>query len=266
MDTDLEFRAKLRDKELHPLLAVAAVVLVGVVGISVLSTVGGGAGTVPAVSPSRSPSSSRSPAASPVGVGFIERSPVDRLSRIVQGVAFSLSVPVPGWALGPIERLPDASGLRSGSLLVSKSIAGPQGAEAVVFWTSFPDGTDAHPCAQLPGSSVGVSVAELATVVSTAAGTELVTGPSDVTVGGYPAKHVVLAVREDIGCDPGFFYSWHSECWGPCWMETHVGDTIQVWIVEVEGIRIFVEAEMTSNANPELELEIRQIVDSIVFE
>ena len=49
-------------------------------------------------------------------------------------------------------------------------------------------------------------------------------------------------------------------------METHVGDTIQVWIVEVEGIRIFVEAEMTSNANPELELEIRQIVDSIVFE
>ena len=35
-------------------------------------------------------------------------------------------------------------------------------------------------------------------------------GPEDVTVGGRPAKHLVVRVREDLGCDPGYFFTWHD--------------------------------------------------------
>jgi hypothetical protein len=188
------------------------------------------------------------------------------LSRTVAGVPFSLSVPDRSWGPGPIRELRDGSGIREGDLLISKSILGPQGAEAVIFWTSFPEGNQAAPCGDLLGSSVGPTASDLATAVAAAPGTELVEGPSDVTVGGYPAKHVVLTVREDRGCDPGFFYTWRSKCLGPCWMETNVDDTIEVWVVDVVGQRLFIEAETTTQADSGLEQEIQQIVRSIRFE
>lgn len=196
--------------------------------------------------------------------------PAGRLSRIVEGVPFSFRVPTSGWTPGPIERLPDASGFRNGSLYISQDVVGPQGAEAVVFWTSFPDGDHADPCTNLLSPSAGPSAADLAAAVATAPGTELVAGPSDVTVGGRPAKHVVLTVREDIGCGPGFFYTWQDEMWGPFWGGTNAGDTIRVWIVDVDGTRLFIEAETTTQAGPlvqaDLEQEIQQIVESIRFD
>lgn len=54
-----------------------------------------------------------------------------RNSRVVEGVEFSFTVPDAGW---------EAFGTTS----INKSIVGPQGAEAIIYWTSFPDGDDAH--------------------------------------------------------------------------------------------------------------------------
>jgi Tol biopolymer transport system component len=101
--------------------------------------------------------------------------------------------------------------------------------------------------------------------VAKAPGTELVAGPSDVTVGGLPAKHVVLTVREKNGCDPGFFFSWEDQDVGALWPHTVVGVTIDVWIVDVDGTRLFIEAETTRQADRDLQREIRQIVGSIRF-
>jgi hypothetical protein len=197
--------------------------------------------------------------------GPVPTAPTDRLSRTVDSVVLTFRVPAPGWARGPIERPPDGP-FREGSLLISKSTVGPQGAEAIVFWTSFPDGDDADPCANLLSPPVGPSAADLVAAVATAPGTELVTGPSDVTVDGRPAKHVVLTVREDLGCDPGFFYTWHYDTLGPFWPGTNVGDTIRVWIVDVDGVRLFIEAETIKEAGSDLEREIKQIVESIRFD
>jgi hypothetical protein len=201
----------------------------------------------------------------PESAGPVPAAPTGRLSRTIEGVRFSFGLPAPGWTPGPINSDTDGSGFLNGSLYVSKSTVGPQGAEAVVFWASFPDGGDAVPCALLLSPPVGPSAADLAAAVARAPGTELVTGPSDVTVDGRPAKHVVLTVREDVGCDPGFFYTWHDEMWGPFWPGTNVGDTIRVWIVDVQGASLFIEAETTKEAGPDLEQEIHQIVDSIRF-
>lgn len=113
---------------------------------------------------------------------------------------------------------------------------------------------------------MGSSAADLAAAVSTAPGTKLVTGPSHVTLGGRPAKHVALTVREKVGCDPGFFYSWRDVNGGALWPTTGVGDTIKVWIADVDGTRLFIEAETTKQAVGGLEHEVQQIVESITFE
>lgn len=246
-------------------IAAAAVALVAVVGINLLpanSRVGGSGQTL---SPSPSPSSSPQP--TPVSTARAVVDPfsadysIGRASLTVDGVPLSFNVPASGWE-------------PQGSLLISKSVTGPQGAEAVLYWAAFPDGEVADPCARVPIWPEPATAADLAALVSTVPGTELVSGPSDVIVGGRAAKHVVLIVREDVGCDPGFFYNWKAKNGGAMWEATELGDTIRVWIVDVDGTRLFIAGmthEFTSGVGsptvgPKVGQEIQQIVDSIRFE
>ena len=67
---------------------------------------------------------------------------------------------------------------------------------------------------------------DLVAYIATAEGTQLVAAPTDVTVGGYPAKHVEVVVRADAGCDPGFFYNWKAQTGGSLWVRSQLGDTI----------------------------------------
>jgi len=181
-----------------------------------------------------------------------------RTWRAVEGVRFSLQVPPRDALVGGWERF--------GRISINKSESGPQGAEGMIFWTSFPDGQYADPCANLLSPAVGPSAAHLSAAVATAPGTELVAEPSDVTVGGRAAKHVVLTVRESVGCDPGFFYTWQDLKGGALFPRTTAGDTIRVWIIEVDGTRLFIEAVTTEEASLDLEQEIQQIIDSIRFD
>jgi hypothetical protein len=217
------------------------------------------------------PSSEISPSPTPEGVRRVEAPPPTRFEapptrrhenivNSVNGVPFSFSVPTSGWE-------------RFGSISTNKSETGSQGAEAIIYWSTFPDGDyvdpygqDADPCTNLLSPPVGPSVADLAAAVSTAPGTELVTGPSNVTVGGYPAKQVVLVVRKNVGCDPGYFYAWHDVFGGALWTTTPMGATMSVWIVDVDGTRLFIEAATTQQATSNLDQEIQQIVGSIRFD
>ena len=206
-----------------------------------------------------------------------------KVSRTVEGVRFSFVVPRTGWENGPIERVGRTKSrplFRIHSLSISKSMVGGQAAEAVVFWTGFRDRTEAAPCERLLGPVIGQSTAAIATAVARAPGTKLVAGPTRVTVGGRPATHVVLTVREDLGCEPGYFFAWRPRnvCWGACWLsQSSVGNTIRVWIVDVGGTRLFIDAEMrkqharTGEAVPprvyrEVEQEITKIIGSIRFD
>jgi hypothetical protein len=179
-----------------------------------------------------------------------------------------------GWENGPHERI--GGKFRTRSLLISKSTVRGQSAEAVIFWTGFRDGGEATPCAELLSSAIGRSTADLAAAVARAPGTKVIRGPTRVTLGGRPAQHVVLTVREDLGCDPGFFYTWQAGFQGSNWTRTDVGDTIRVWIVDVDGTLLFIEAEnKTRWVDPyekrksvlrQLTREIEQIVESIRFD
>jgi hypothetical protein len=172
---------------------------------------------------------------------------------VVGGVPLSFRVPTYGWE-------------RFGDISINKSIVGPQGAEAIIFWTTLPDGDVAEPCADLLGPRDGRSAADLATAIATAPGTELITGPSDVTMDGRAAKHVELIVRDRVGCDPGFFFAWKDVFAGALWPRTPIGSTIRAWTVEVDGTLIFIGAATNKQADADLVQEIGQIVRSIRFD
>jgi hypothetical protein len=168
-----------------------------------------------------------------------------------------------------VDRVPFSFSLRTGnswerfgSTSINKWLSGGQSAAAVIFWNTLPSDENADPCAPLPGASA----ADIAAAAASAPGTELVAGPSDVTVGGQAAKHVVLTVREDAGCDPGFFFTWPPQDGGAPWLGTVLGDTIRVWIVDVDGTHFVIEAETRSEVGSDLDQEIQQFVDSIRFE
>jgi hypothetical protein len=201
-----------------------------------------------APTPSRSPSASPTPESAPVEVATIRSH-----AQSAGPVTISFSAPRLGWE-------------RHDRFSMNRSVMGPQSAEAVIFWTGFPDGGLAHPCARVLDPSVAATAADLAAAVARAPGTDLVAGPSDVTVGGHAAKRVVLSVREDVGCGPGFFYAWDETNGGAFWGRHTVADTIRIWIVDVAGTPVFIEAETTDQATPELEREIRQIVGTTRFQ
>lgn len=189
--------------------------------------------------------------------GVIGPPPAPTLSppgkTVVAGIPFSIGAPVEAW-----ERF---------AFSINRSIAGPQGAEAIIFWAGLADGGGVSACDAVLGGWLRRSVADLATAVAAAPGTKLVRGPTDVTVGGFPARHVTLTVRERQGCEPGFFFTWPQDhCFGACWMQTGVGATIRIWIVDVDGRRIVFEAATTRRATPQLEREVVEIVRSIRFD
>jgi hypothetical protein len=255
-------------------IAAAAVVVVAIVGISLPPARDGvsGASVFPPTTSTRPPQPSSSPAvdvtrnaaAYPAGGVAIGMHGVT-----VDGIRLSFIMPGSGWEGHQHYNMP-ASGWEGHEHYLSKSTKGPQGAEAIIFWTTFPDGDNYIPCMDLLGSA-GPSVADLAAAVSTVPGTDVVSGPTDVTVGGRPAKHVSLFVTYSVldnssVCYPGFFFSWTPDDEGAMWDSTLPGDTIRVWMVDVDGARLFIEAVTHFNAGPDVELEIQQIVDSIAFE
>jgi hypothetical protein len=245
--------------------AAVGVAIIAFVGLRLLPSSGLSGGPSGSATPSRSVSATPPSSAVPslgVNPGSADYT-IGRHSLTVDGISFSFAIEKAGWE-------------PHRTLLISKSLTGPQGAEAVVYWAAYPDGSEADPCADLANQPNGAPVADLADAVASAPGTDLYTGPVDVTIGGHAAKYVALTVREDSGCDPGFFYKWKAQTGGAMWTETSVGDTIMVWIVDVGGTRFFIVAEtaavasgsrpLTSTERAELGEEMRQVVESIRFE
>ena len=234
-------------------IAAAAVVVVAVVGYNLLPGTGGAGGT-PEASPSLSPSPSLQPSPSPTPVAFAfppsGELAIGRHDLTMDGVSFSLEVPTSGW-------------ISNGSFGIDKRPSGTLGGDFII-WGSSADGIFADPCAGTEGPRVGPSAADLAEAVANVPGTEA-TGPSDVTVGGYPAKLVVVRVPEEADCAANDFYLWWDERLTGRYA-TEFGVTIRVWIIDVDGTLVQIDGETFKGTGPEIEREMQQIVDSIQFE
>lgn len=244
------------------LAASAAVILVAVVAATgVISWPNPANVTAPGATPSQTPNAA-SPSPSPRASADPSTSPevdphagdytIGTHALPVDGIAVSFSIPSRGWE--PYE-----------GFLIAKSIVRGQAAEGIVFWAAFPNGLAADPCGSL-SYPIGRTPNLVAEAVARDPGVDVVTAPLDVTVGGRPAKHVVVQVREDFGCDPGYFYNWNAQTGGALWPETRAGDTIRVWAVDVDDTLLFIGALTNPQANANLERQIEQIVGSINFD
>jgi hypothetical protein len=231
-------------------IATAAVVVVGIVGINLLPAGGRVGADGPAVSPSPSPTpAAEFPPPGPLAAGTHR--------AVLDTVPLSFSIRSSGWT--------------SSEPFIVKGQDGQPDAFSLMLWESAPENVYADPCAHTPMSPApSATAADLATAVSAIPGTDVVLGPSSVDVGGRPAQHVVLRIREDLGCDPKTAYLWYDEKTGGAtggWRwAAELGATITVWIVDVDGKRVWIDGESYKGAGPEVEQEMQQIVDSIQFE
>jgi hypothetical protein len=237
-------------------MAAAAVVVVAIVGINLLPStdgVGGGPVVSPSPSPSVSPSQTASPSPSPSDYVFFPDGSIEagRHSIILSGKSLSLDMPA-GWTS------------HLGFRIYTQS-----GQAAFIFWTPPPANVYADPCAKEPlDPPAGDTPAEIATAISSIPGTDLVGGPSDLTIDGHPAKLVSIRVREDVDCVPREFFLWYKQEDGPAGgrFPDALGDTIYVWLIDVDGTLVWIDGSASVNTTPALQAEMMQIVDSIQFE
>jgi hypothetical protein len=234
-------------------IAAAAVVVVAFVAIRFLPAIGVGG---PDLTPSPAPSATTVPTPSTKAAAFPPSGELEigQHSITQEGVTYTFSISTSGW-------------ISNGTFGIDKAAGsiGPEGA-GFIFWTETPVGVFANPCAQTRGPNLGSSAVDLAAAVATVPGTDLVSGPTDVTVGGHPAKKVVLTVREDVGCGASSFYLWCAPSAGLARFATELGSMINVWIIEVDGTLIWIDGETFKGAGPEPGRQIQEIIDSIQFE
>ena len=238
-------------------IAAAAVVVVAVVGINLLPSTGGVGGSAAAPSHSPTPISSvpPNPADSFPPAGDLA---IGRHSMIREGVRFSINVAEPGWRsqqgfefIKGTERQPDGAGL--------------------LFWSQTPDNVYANPCAHTPLTpAAGPGIASLAAAVSNIPGTQLVSGPTDLTVDGQPVKRTVITIPEDGDC-AGVLKLWYDDGMGSeaGRFPTVLPSTMRVWMFDVDGTTVWIDGETYENyedTSPALEREMRQMIESIVFE
>jgi hypothetical protein len=242
-------------------LGAAAVLAVAIVGINLLpgrnGGVGGGGGGGPTPSPSPSPatSPSRSPASSPSPVPEIVIPPegdlaIGQHSFALNGVPFTIEIPTTGWT-------------SNGRFAVDRGTFPETYVGGFILWNQPATANFADPCTRTQGPRVGPTAADLAEAVASVPGTTA-TGPTDVTVGGHPAKLVVVEIPDTAACDAQDFYLWGDYLGGR--YATEFGSTIRVWIVDVDGRLVQLDGESMPDAPPEFGQELQQIIDSIEFE
>ena len=246
----------------------AALVVAAVIGFQVLSGADVG-GPAPIESPRASPTVLATPSArgSSIPLPPTAFPPSGELvpgsqSLTRWGVSFTLETPASRWR-------------SDGASWITKDVTAGPGGAAMLFWNRPPVNVYADPCNHTVRTPpAGASATDLASAMAAVSGTDLVSGPTDVTVGGYPAKQVVITVRDDIGCAPISFFLWYSEgpgtaCGGIGECERYAsarGSEISIWIVDVNGVLIVIEGETYAGAGPIPGEEIQRIVDSIRFE
>lgn len=177
----------------------------------------------------------------------------ERHAITLERVPFTFAVPTTDW-------------VSNGSFGIDKAAGiGPAGA-GFIFWRNTPDRIFREPCLQETAPSIGTLIADLAAGVASVPGIEVVEEPTDVTVGGFPAKRVVTKIPDDIGCPAQDFHLWTAPGNAFGRYATVVGSTIRTWIIDVEGTTVWFDAETYEGAGPGPGQEIQAIVDSMEFE
>jgi hypothetical protein len=92
--------------------------------------------------------------------------------------------------------------------------------------------------------------------------------PNDVELAGYHGKYLELSVPSDIDfgdCDEGVFESWTANGWGSDRYQQSPGQVDRIWVLDVDGERLLVDASYLPEANSGDRAELESVVHSIRF-
>ena len=232
--------------------SVAAVALVGVIGIGIVGGGGSGPGSDPSPSTTPTPMPSATPVSTP-SASEVTDGPIEpgQYFTDLDGIRYTFTVPEAGWDWST-----DARGLHQG-----------EDSELAVFW---PGGDIDLPLYRRACESSGTefdpgpSVDELANALATLEDFE-VTSPADVTVGGYEGKRLAVTVPMDVDvrtstCDEGE-YSLSVGRWFQA-----PGQTDDMRIVDVDGTRQVIATSSTPATSPDVKAQLEAMIDSLEIE
>jgi hypothetical protein len=239
--------------QLRLLIAVAAVVVVAVVGYQLLprsSVVGpGGPTPSPIITPSPTPAPTASPTQAPV-VPSAGPLAVGRHDLNLGGVHMTFAIANPGW--------------------VSNGDFGFDNEEehsGFIVWEDDADGVFSDPCTSTKAPPVGPSAADMANAIAGMSSIELVAGPEAFTIGGKPAQMVMVRMPDPLPCKYDQFYLWYDTTFSShARYASKAGNTVRVWIIEVDGKRIQLDGEWEAEAPPAAAGEHSDIDNTIHFD
>jgi len=227
-------------------IGLAAVAVAAIIGFNLLPAGGGSRVGGPAASPSASPKPS--PTRTPADVWPSGQLPEGQRQDASQyGIPFSFSLPSTSWRSDP-----PCCTLHTGTYPLP-------GFAWFLFQQPFKR-VSTDPCAGTT-EPIGGSLDEQAQAAARIGDTDAV-GPTDVTVGGRPAKVVDLTLHDDISCEMTRFWLFGNNTMYP----NAIDSRIRIWFVDVDGSRILEFHTDQVGPDPTVASEIQQIVDSIQFE
>jgi hypothetical protein len=245
-------------------LAAVAVVIIAFVGYRLLSSpnvAGPGPTDTPQPTPSLAPSAA--PSVPPLHDGaWLAPGTYSVRPQDINAPRFSMTVPAGWYGRG--------SGVSKGG-----SIDPPDGA-GVILWGG-PFNVYTNPCQWLdsPASpSTGLTVDDLIAGLSDQALRDA-TAPTDITVDGFAGKAIELTVPAGldfdsadgfVACDEGEFRSWISPDGNTFRLHQGPGQHDQLWVVDVDGTRVIIDATFYEGTSPADMAEIQAILDSIRLE
>ncbi len=97
------------------------------------------------------------------------------------------------------------------------------------------------------------------------------TDPVDVTLGGHAGKYLDLQVPSDPTIQGDSQPASQEGCpvyrpWEPWYLAQAPGERWHLWVLDVDGVRVVVQAMDREGTSPEVEAQLQGIVDSIAIE
>lgn len=242
-------------------LGVAAVVVALVVGSQLLgapNTNIDGTGGQP--SPTPEPTATPEPSAAAPTATPQAGLPEGPFEFEDQGTAMAVTIPAPGWTFT------DPTALIKGVEVDNLPEA------AILFW-AFPDrelyvyGDPCRSTSTRPETPVA-TVDEIAAALAAQASRDA-SEPVDVTIGGHAGKSVTLHVPEDAvfeECEEGKFVMYGTEGDPLGRYSQGPGQVDELWILDVDGTLVIIDAMSRPDSRAELVEEMRQIVESTTFD
>lgn len=239
------------------LTAAAAVALVVIVGAQVFGapTTGQGSQATPTLEPTPTAEPTPEPTSTPEA--GLPQGPFE-FQDSYSGVRMTVTISAPGWTFG------EPTFLHKGEEQDNLPEAG------ILFWGQaeplFVYGDPCRATSTKPETPV-TTVDEIAAALAAQASRDA-SEPVDVTVGGYDGKRLTLHTPEDAvpdECEMDEFAMYGTEDDPLGRYNQGPGQIDELWILDVDGSVVIIDAMSRPDSRPELVDEMRAIVESTTF-